>query len=104
MPRLWFLTPESTLTWQLRLLTVSDASTGICLYKCTWNWRKNTNVDGVGSLVQSFFQFAREIGDGGERIVVLGAEAVIGYSDSPGRRVLGSAGGRDHLYFWWCGE
>ena len=51
---------------QLRLLSISDASTGMCLFKCTWNWRRNTNVDGVGSLVQSFYQFAREIGDGGE--------------------------------------
>lgn len=49
----------------IRLVRVTDRSTGVLLFEGIYKWADHTNTANLGSLIQSFFQFAREV-DGGE--------------------------------------
>lgn len=53
---------------KLRLVSVCDKETGVCLFQRTWQWRGEQERSGIGNLVQSFYQFAREVDEGGESI------------------------------------
>ncbi|CAM9170906.1 unnamed protein product [Phaeothamnion confervicola] len=46
------------------MLSVSDATTGVCLYQRRWRWQDAKEPDGIGKLVMSFYQFARDLDDG----------------------------------------
>lgn len=49
----------------LRLVSVCDTETGACLFQRTWQWRGEQERSSIGKLVQSFYQFAREVDQGG---------------------------------------
>jgi hypothetical protein len=46
-------------------VTISDARTGFVVLECVFRWPDHTNTANLGSLIQSFYQFAREVDDGG---------------------------------------
>lgn len=50
---------------KLRLLSVCDKETGVCLFQRAWQWRGDQERPSIGKLVQSFYQFAREVDQGG---------------------------------------
>lgn len=50
---------------KLRLLSVCDKETGVCLFQRAWQWRGDQERSSIGKLVQSFYQFAREVDQGG---------------------------------------
>lgn len=50
---------------KLRLLSVCDKETGVCLFQRAWQWRGEQERSSIGKLVQSFYQFAREVDQGG---------------------------------------
>lgn len=52
---------------KLRLVSVCDKETGVCLFQRTWQWRGDQERSSIGNLVQSFYQFAREVDQGGEK-------------------------------------
>lgn len=45
-------------------ITISDAKTGFVLLERKFRWPTNTTSSNLGSLTQSFYQFAREVDDG----------------------------------------
>lgn len=49
----------------LRLVSVCDTETGACLFQRAWQWRGEQERSSIGKLVQSFYQFAREVDQGG---------------------------------------
>ncbi|CAN0290891.1 unnamed protein product [Pylaiella littoralis] len=49
---------------KLRLLSVCDKETGVCLFQRVWQWRGDQERPSIGKLVQSFYQFAREVDQG----------------------------------------
>ena len=49
---------------KLRRINVFD-STGESLFEKRWSWHGDPSGEGLGALVQSFYQFAREIDTGG---------------------------------------
>ncbi|CAN0348592.1 unnamed protein product [Ectocarpus sp. 6 AP-2014] len=53
-------------TEKLRLLSVIDKETGVCLFQRAWQWRgeQERSSVSIGKLVQSFYQFAREVDQG----------------------------------------
>mmetsp|Transcript_9412 Transcript_9412/g.23997 ORF Transcript_9412/g.23997 Transcript_9412/m.23997 type:complete len:167 (+) Transcript_9412:3-503(+) len=48
---------------KLRLLTVCDAENGVVLWDRVWEWPKG-NPAGLGNLVRSFFQIAKQLDHG----------------------------------------
>jgi len=50
----------------LKLLTINEASWGGLLHQRIWRWPEDKPPRTMGKLVQSFFQFSREIGEEGE--------------------------------------
>lgn len=48
----------------LKLIGVSEGSTGVLLFQKVYRWSEGAKPEALGSLVQSFFQFSREIDDG----------------------------------------
>lgn len=50
---------------KLRLVSVCDKETGVCLFQRAWQWRGDQERSSIGNLVQSFYQFAREVDQGG---------------------------------------
>lgn len=52
---------------KLRLVSVCDQETGVCLFQRAWQWRGDQERSSIGNLVQSFYQFAREVDQGGMR-------------------------------------
>lgn len=55
---------QRTGTDALKLIGVSEGSTGVLLYQKVYRWSEGAKPEALGSLVQSFFQFSREIDDG----------------------------------------
>lgn len=54
---------------KLRLVSVCDKETGVCLFQRAWQWRGDQERSCIGNLVQSFYQFAREVDQGGTQRV-----------------------------------
>lgn len=52
---------------KLRLVSVCDKETGVCLFQRAWQWRGDQERSSIGNLVQSFYQFAREVDQGGTK-------------------------------------
>lgn len=50
---------------KLRLVHVCDRETGVCLFQRAWQWRGDQDRSSIGKLVLSFYQFAREVDQGG---------------------------------------
>lgn len=48
----------------LKYITVSNSKTGFVVYERVFKWPENTITANLGSLIQSFYQFAREVDDG----------------------------------------
>mmetsp|Transcript_19766 Transcript_19766/g.62224 ORF Transcript_19766/g.62224 Transcript_19766/m.62224 type:complete len:173 (-) Transcript_19766:118-636(-) len=48
---------------KLRLLTVCDAENGVVLFERVWQWSEG-NPAGLGNLVRSFFQIAKQLDHG----------------------------------------
>lgn len=49
---------------KLRLLTVCDAENGLVLFERVWQWSEGCDPQGVGNLVRSFFQIAKQLDHG----------------------------------------
>lgn len=49
---------------KLRLLTVCDAENGVVLFERLWQWNLGDKPQGVGNLVRSFFQIAKQLDHG----------------------------------------
>eukprot|EP00904_Undaria_pinnatifida_P002609 jgi/Undpi1/12349/HiC_scaffold_5.g02023.m2 len=49
---------------KLRLVSVCCKETGVCLFQRAWQWRGDKGRSSIGNLVQSFYQFAREVDQG----------------------------------------
>lgn len=49
---------------KLRLLTVCDAENGVVLFERVWQWNLGGRPQGVGNLVRSFFQIAKQLDHG----------------------------------------
>ena len=49
----------------IKNVTISDARTGFVVFESVMRWPVGTNTAHLGSLIQSFYQFAREVDDGG---------------------------------------
>lgn len=46
-------------------IRITDIETGVLLFERIYKWHEHANTASLGSLIQSFFQFAREVDDGG---------------------------------------
>lgn len=49
---------------RLRLLTVCDAEDGVVLFERVWHWNPDGEPQGLGNLVRSFFQIAKQLDHG----------------------------------------
>lgn len=65
---------------KLRLLSVCDKETGVCLFQRAWQWRGEQERSSIGKLVQSFYQFAREVDQGG--VCITSVHAVVSHDCS----------------------
>ena len=43
-----------------------DIKSMIALYDTTWKWNVESSAEGLSTLIQSFYQFSREVDEGGE--------------------------------------
>jgi hypothetical protein len=50
----------------IKYITISDSKTGFVLCEVIYKWNENTITTNIGNLIQSFYQFAREVDDGSE--------------------------------------
>jgi hypothetical protein len=74
----------------LRLIRITDTFSGTLLFERIFEWPEHTNTSNLGSLVQSFFQFAREV-DGGDVESVYFEEGAMGFLPSATPRGMGSS-------------
>ncbi|CAM9533198.1 unnamed protein product, partial [Ectocarpus fasciculatus] len=74
----------------LRLIRITDRHTGTLLFERIYEWPEHANPSNLGSLVQSFFQFAREV-DGGEVESIYFEEGAAGFLPSATPRSIGSS-------------
>ena len=49
----------------LKNVCVSDVTTGNILFERIYNWSDGAALSNLGALIQVFYQFAREVDDGG---------------------------------------
>ena len=49
----------------IKNILISDAKTGFVVLECIYKWSETANTTNLGSLILSFYQFAREVDDGG---------------------------------------
>lgn len=47
-------------------VSISDAVSGQIVFQRVFSWKVTTAFSNLGSLIQVFYQFAREVDDGGE--------------------------------------
>ncbi len=45
---------------------MSDMTSGAILFERLYNWNETSSLGNLGSLIQVFYQFAREVDDGGK--------------------------------------
>jgi hypothetical protein len=50
----------------IKNITISDAKTGFIVLECVYRWPDQAVTTNLGSLILSFYQFAREVDDGGK--------------------------------------
>ena len=55
----------NALLGELHMVKVLHQQSGVCLFTHQWKWKPQAHAEGVGALVMSFTQFAREIDGGG---------------------------------------
>jgi hypothetical protein len=53
----------------LKMISISCKETGVTLYEQTWRWKETQEQSSIGKLIQSFYQFSREV-DGGDLLFV----------------------------------
>ncbi len=51
----------------IRAVRITEKTTGLLLFEKVYKWNDNVAISNLGSLIQSFFQFAREVDGGGNR-------------------------------------
>lgn len=68
-------------------ITISDAKTGFVLIERKYRWPVMANSANLGSLTQSFYQFAREVDDGFIESVVFEGKEPHGSGSGSGRAV-----------------
>jgi hypothetical protein len=56
---------ESDNSHPIKNVTISDAKTGFVLVERIFKWPEEALTANLGSLILSFYQFAREVDDGG---------------------------------------
>ncbi len=49
-----------------RRLIVLDMRSMVSLYDKTWKWNVETSAEAVSTMIQTFYQFSREVDEGGE--------------------------------------
>mmetsp|Transcript_16629 Transcript_16629/g.25026 ORF Transcript_16629/g.25026 Transcript_16629/m.25026 type:complete len:212 (-) Transcript_16629:252-887(-) len=77
----------------IKNITISDARTGFVVIERVYRWPEQAVTTNLGSLIQSFYQFAREVDDG--EIVSVNFEEHKGTGKPRNRNSTGS-GGRSH--------
>ena len=81
----------------LRQIRITDNITGTLLFERIYEWPDQTNTSNLGSLIQSFFQFAREV-DGGDVESVYFEEGTAAFLPSATPRSIGSGDHRMSSY------
>jgi hypothetical protein len=56
---------EPELAIPIKNVTICDAKTGFVILECIYRWPEQAVTTNLGSLILSFYQFAREVDDGG---------------------------------------
>jgi hypothetical protein len=56
---------EPELAVPIKNITICDAKTGFVILECIYQWPEQAVTTNLGSLILSFYQFAREVDDGG---------------------------------------
>lgn len=57
---------EQELVVPIKNITICDAKTGFVVLESIYQWPEQAVTANLGSLILSFYQFAREVDDGGE--------------------------------------
>jgi hypothetical protein len=57
---------EPDLAVPIKNITICDAKTGFVILECIYQWPEQAVTTNLGSLILSFYQFAREVDDGGQ--------------------------------------
>ncbi len=50
----------------VKAVRITDIASGVVIFERLYKWPDSALASNIGSLIQSFFQFAREIDDGGK--------------------------------------
>lgn len=56
---------ENEILFPIKNIIISDSKTGFVVLECIYKWSENTVNNNLGSFILSFYQFAREVDDGG---------------------------------------
>ncbi len=55
---------------RLKNVCISEVSTGNVLFERVYKWNESSASSNLGSLIQVFYQFAREVDDGGQCAII----------------------------------